>query len=115
METNEMEKQKGWKDFDDQVKRYVQFLKKKYHHNPGRWIQMYSDYGLEGATKLIAKMPDSTGLQWLCLKNLLDLSIEAVVLKPEYREMWEAEEKKDGIAYRELCRKKLEALGYKAI
>jgi hypothetical protein len=29
--------------------------------------------------------------------------------------MWETEEKKDKVAYRELCRKKLEALGYKAI
>ena len=110
-----MEKQKGWKDFDDEVKRYVHFLKKHYHYNPGRWIQMCSNHGVEEATKRIAKMPDSAGLQWLCLKNLLKLSIEAIVLKEEYRELWEAEEKRDEVAYRELCRKKLEALGYKAI
>lgn len=112
---NEMEKQNGWKDFGDEVRRWVQFLKKNYHHNPARWIQMCRNYGLEGATKRIVKMPDSTGLEWLYLKHLLDLSIEAIVLKPEYREMWEAEEKRDGVSYRELCRKKLETLGYKAI
>jgi hypothetical protein len=107
------EEQKGWKDFGDELRRCNQFLKKNYHYNPGRWIQMWSNSGLEEATKQIVKMPDSTGLEWLYLKHLLDLSIEAIVLKPEYREMWEAEEKKDGVAYRELCREKLKRLGWK--
>lgn len=110
-----MEKQKGWKDFKCEVKRSDDYLKKNYHYDHRRFKQMVANHGLEEATKLIATMDDSTGLQWLSSNDLLKYSIEHMVLKKDYREMWEAEEKKDQVPYRELCRKKLDTLKYKAI
>jgi len=109
----EMEGQKGWKDFDEELRNRGKFVKHNHGYRFAVFERMYSQHGLQEATKQIAMMPDSPGFRWLWEHNLLDLSIEAIILRPEYREMWEAEEKKDKKSYRELCREKLKKLNYR--
>jgi hypothetical protein len=71
---NEMEKQKGWKDVDNELRRHDKILIEEYHYSLARWLQMWRSYGLEGATKQIVKMPDSHLLRFLWKNTRLDLS-----------------------------------------
>jgi 5-methylcytosine-specific restriction enzyme A len=49
--------------------------------------------GVEAARRLLRRKTVSTGLAKLREKNRLDLSMESVVLRPEYRELFTDEER----------------------
>ena len=110
---NGMEGQKGWGDFEKEVRSRDKFIWDEYNHSFPMWERMVFDWGMKGAAKRIATMPESVGLDWLTLKTRLDLTIEAIITKQQYREIWEAEEKIDGVPYRELCTEKLRKYGWK--
>lgn len=61
--------------------------------------------GLLAAKQLIAKEGGTYGFEVLWEKKRLDLSVEALVLKPEYETLFSDEE-------RMLCRDRLEKFGY---
>lgn len=62
--------------------------------------------GLKAAKQLISKSGGTYGFEVLWENNRLDLSVEALVLKPEYNDLFTDEE-------REICRKRLIEFGYK--
>ena len=71
-------------------------------YNPTRFLQMLSEYGgVQTAKRLIGKEGGSDGFTTLWEHHRLDLSVEALVLKPEYNELFTYEE-------RDICKKKLD-------
>ena len=83
---------------------------KKEVYTPTRFIRMlyqYNNNAVEVVKTLVAK--DSTiGIEKLYEKGKLDLSIEALVVKPEYKELFPIE-------IVDICSRKLKKLGYKAV
>lgn len=67
---------------------------------------MAREAGLKAAKQLISKSGGTYGFEVLWENNRLDLSVEALVLKPEYNDLFTDEE-------REICRKRLIEFGYK--
>ena len=67
---------------------------------------MAREGGLKAAKQLISKSGGTYGFEVLWENNRLDLSVEALVLKPEYNDLFTEEE-------REICRKRLIEFGYK--
>jgi len=81
--------------------------KKELKYNASRFIQLVSrEGGLKAAKQLISKSGGTYGFEVLWENNRLDLSVEALVLKPEYQELFTDEE-------REICIKRLKDFGYK--
>lgn len=71
--------------------------KKECHYNATRFNQMLAKYGgVETAKRLIAMGistgKPSEGFTTLCLCERLDLTMEESVCKPEYRDLFTAEE-----------------------
>ena len=80
--------------------------KKELGYNPTRFLQMLSEYGgVQTAKRLIAKEGGSDGFTTLWEHHRLDLSVEALVLKPEYNELFTDEE-------RDICKKRLDQYNY---
>ena len=81
--------------------------KKELGYNAIRFLQLLSEKGgVEAARILISKEGGTYGFEVLWENKRLDLSVEALVLKPKYRELFTETE-------RETCRKRLEEFGYK--
>lgn len=81
---------------------------KKIGYTPIRFIQMLQQSGnnaLEVVPRLVLK-ESTTGLEKLWEKCRLDLSIEAIIVKSEYRDLFS-----DEIV--NICKKKLQKYGYK--
>ena len=69
---------------------YTVPLKSPYHYNAHIFCQMIEDYGGVGAAeKLLASDDIPYGLAKLYEIGMLNLSAEAIVLKPEYRQPYE--------------------------
>ncbi len=80
--------------------------KKKLKYNASRFIQLVSkEGGLKAAKQLISKSGGTYGFEVLWENNRLDLSVEALVIRPEYQELFTEGE-------REVCRQRLKEFGY---
>jgi hypothetical protein len=74
-------------------------------YRPTRFLQMLSEKGgVETAKSLIKKPGGTEGFEKLCLLGRLDLSIEALVIKEEFKSLFTDEDIK-------LCREKLKEYG----
>jgi len=81
-------------------------VKKEINYNPSRFIQLVSERGGLAAAKQLIKVDGGTsGFTTLWEHNRLDLSVEAHVIKPEYRNLFTEEEI-------EICRNRLTEYGY---
>ncbi len=80
----------------------------EFGYRASRFMQLVSTFGgVQAAHQLIARTGNTYGLEELYLNHRLDLSVEALVLKEEYRPLFTDEE-------RRICREVLEGLGYEA-
>ncbi|WP_336990040.1 hypothetical protein [Bacillus infantis] len=80
--------------------------KKELRYNASRFIQLVSiEGGLKAAKQLISKSGGTYGFEILWENNRLDLSVEALVLRPEYNDLFTDEE-------REICKNRLKEFGY---
>lgn len=94
------------KKFNADMQNIYITAKKKLKYNATRFLQLVSEKGgLQAAKILIAKDGGTYGFEVLWENRRLDLSVEAHVLKEEYRELFTDEE-------REICKKRLEEFGY---
>jgi hypothetical protein len=81
--------------------------KKELHYNASYFIQMVGEYGgLKTAQKLIWASEVSSGFTILWEHQRLDLSVEALVLRPEYVSLFIDEERK-------IAQDRLAQYGYK--
>jgi len=81
---------------------------KKIGYVPARFIQMLQQNG-NNAHEVVQDLVSrkvTDGLTALCLKGRLDLSMEAIVVKPEYAELFSED-------ILNICKKKLKKCGYK--
>ncbi len=90
---------------EDMVNIYY-IAKKDLKYTASRFFQIVSNYGgLTAAKLLIAKSGRTYGFEVLWENNRLDLSVEALVLRPEYYEFFTEEE-------RNICRNRLKEFGF---
>ncbi len=83
--------------------------KKELKYNASRFIQLVSkEGGLKAAKQLISKSGGTYGFEVMWENNRLDLSVEALVLRPEYQELFTDGE-------REVCRQRLKEFGYEIL
>jgi hypothetical protein len=77
-------------------------------YRPIYFLQMVQEYGsVQAARQLINQENTSEGFTRMWMMGRLDLSAEALVLKPEYRELFTVEE-------RQRARQNLIDMGYRA-
>lgn len=94
------------KKFESEMSNIYNRLKKELNYNASRFNQLIINKGgLIAAKELISKKNMSYGIETLWENNRLDLSVEALVLRPEYEKLFTNEE-------RENCIKKLKDLNY---
>jgi hypothetical protein len=80
--------------------------KKEIKYNASRFIQLVSrEGGQKAAKQLISKSGGTYGFEILWKNSRLDLSVEALILRSEYHELFTDEE-------REICRNRLKEFGY---
>ena len=89
------------KKFDDEMKEIYFKAKKEAGYNATRYYQMVMENDpLDVAKKLISYVPPSEGFTNLLMAGKLNLTVEALVVKEEYREFFTEEEIR-------LCKEKL--------
>lgn len=82
---------------------------KECNYRPTRFREMLiSEGGLKTAKKLISKNGGTDGFVRLWESHRLDLSVEVLVLKDKYKELFTDEERK-------MCRDRLKEYGYSII
>lgn len=92
--------------FNENMKNIYVTVKRDIGYNATRFIQLVSQKGgLQVAKQLIAKEGGTYGFEVLWENKRLDLSVEALVLNPEYETLFTDEE-------RMLCKDRLEKFGY---
>lgn len=92
--------------FHDDMNNIYIIAKKELKYNASRFIQLVSkEGGLQAAKQLISKSGSTYGFEILWEHNRLDLSVEALVLRPEYQTLFTEDEK-------EICRKRLNDFGW---
>lgn len=94
--------------FNEEVLLAIEKMKKEEHYTPTRFIQMLQQAGNnahEVVQRLVIK-DVSLGLEKLWEKGRLELSMEAIMTKPEYKELFSQEIIK-------ICEKKLKQFGCK--
>jgi hypothetical protein len=92
--------------FDSDMKNIFFTAKREIHYVAARFIQLVSEEGgVLAAKRLISKDGGTDGFTVLWENHRLDLSVEALVLKPEYSDLFTDQEK-------EICRKRLSDAGY---
>ena len=80
--------------------------KKECGYNAVRFMQMLSEIGgLETAKQLVLKENETYGFEKLWELKRLDLSVEALVLDPEFEELFTFEERK-------FCKNRLKKYNY---
>lgn len=95
--------------FNIAMKDIYQTAKKECGYNATRFMQMVAEKGgVIAAKQLISKPGGTDGFATLWECGRLDLSVEACVLKDEYKELFTDEE-------RNICRERLLEFGYKLI
>lgn len=90
----------GSYEHDDLVRRFHQAMldiyrqaKQETGYTPTYFLQMVDEMGgLEAARRLLAKSDVSDGLTELYLRNRLDLTVEAHVIRPEFQPLFTPEE-----------------------
>lgn len=93
--------------FHEAMVNIYQVAKRDLHYNATRFIQMVAEQGGVGAARqLLHASSVSDGFTTLWLAKRLDLSVEAHVLRPEYSELFTAEE-------RNIAQGRLDAYGYR--
>lgn len=94
------------KKFNEDMHQIYLSAKKELKYNATRFMQLVSEKGgVQAARQLIMKDGGTYGFEVLWENKRLDLSVEAHVLKPEYRELFSNKEI-------DMCRKRLEEFGY---
>lgn len=94
------------KKFHDEMINIYITAKKELKYNASRFWQLVCEKGgLQAAKILIAKDGGTYGFEVLWEHGRLDLSVEAHVLKPEYKDLFTEEERYN-------CKKRLEDFGY---
>ena len=92
--------------FHEDMNNIYFIAKKELKYNASRFIQLVSrEGGVNAAKQLISKSGGTYGFEVLWEFRRLDLSVEALVLRHEYQELFTAEE-------REICRNRLKEFGY---
>lgn len=92
--------------FHEDMRNIYYAAKKELKYNASRFFQLVSkEGGLKAAKILISKNGGTYGFEVLWENKRLDLSAEALVLRPEYRELFTVEE-------RETCKNRLKEFGY---
>ena len=92
--------------FHDDMMNIYYTAKKELGYNATRFLQLVSEKGgLQAAKILITKNEPTYGFEVLWEHNRLDLTVEAHVLKTEYKKLFTEEEIK-------ICRYRLEQFGY---
>lgn len=92
--------------FHEDMKNIYFTAKKELKYNVARFFQLVSrDGGIKAAKQLISKRGGTYGFEVLWENKRLDLSVEALVLRPEYNELFTSEE-------RETCKNRLREFGY---
>lgn len=93
--------------FDDAMRDIYTRAVREANYNPTLYLRMLTEHGpLETARRLLAAPNPSSGFTTLWEKGRLDLTVEALVLKPEFQERFTYEE----LA---VARDRLERLGYR--
>lgn len=101
---NQLEKQ-----FNADMMNIYFTAKKELKYNATRFLQLISEKGgLQAAKILIVKDGGTYGFEVLWENGRLDLSIEAHVLKPEYKDFFTDEERK-------ICQERLKKFGFNTI
>ena len=94
-------------EFHGAMVNIYQVAKRDLHYNATRFIQMVAEQGGVGAARqLLHASTVSDGFSTLWLAKRLDLSVEAHVIRPEYAELFTAEE-------RNIAQRRLEEYGYR--
>ena len=94
------------KQFNREIIKGYESTKRECGYNATRFIQdVNRNGGYAVAKKLIRKSGASDGFTKLWEFHRLDLSVEALVLRPEFYPLFSEEE-------RQMCRKRLEQYGY---
>ncbi|MDF2943906.1 MAG: hypothetical protein K0S01_2764 [Herbinix sp.] len=94
--------------FNEEMNNIYHIAKKELNYTASRFIQLVAKYGgVKAAKKLISKSGGTYGFEVLWENKRLDLSVEALVLRPEYHELFTDEE-------REICRNRLREFGYES-
>lgn len=92
--------------FHEDMKNIYFTAKKELKYNASRFFQLVSrEGGVKAAKQLISKSGGTYGFEVLWENKRLDLSVEALVLKPEYHELFTDDE-------RQTCRNRLKEFGY---
>ncbi|MDD7794786.1 hypothetical protein [Clostridium sp. 'White wine YQ'] len=92
--------------FHEDMKNIYFTAKKELKYNASRFFQLVSkDGGVKAAKQLILKTGGTYGFEVLWEHKRLDLSVEALVLRPEYHDLFTSEE-------RQACRDRLKDFGY---
>lgn len=92
--------------FHEDMKNIYFTAKKELKYNASRFFQLVSSKGgLKAAKQLISKSGGTYGFEVLWKNKRLDLSVEALVLRLEYHELFTLEE-------REICMNRLKEFGY---
>lgn len=92
--------------FHEDMKSIYFTAKRELKYNASRFFQLISkEGGLKAAKQLISKSGGTYGFEVLWENKRLDLSVEALVLRPEYHELFTMEE-------REICKNRLKEFGY---
>ena len=95
--------------FHEEMNNIYLTAKKELRYNESRFIQLVSkEGGLKAAKKLISKSRGACGFEVLWENNRIDLSVEALVLNPEYYELFTVEE-------RALCQNRLKDFEYEIL
>lgn len=93
--------------FHEDMKNIYFTAKKELKYNASRFFQLVSrEGGIKAAKQLISKSGGTYGFEVLWENKRLDLSVEALVLRPEYHELFIDDERED-------CRNRLKEFGYK--
>ena len=94
------------KRFDRDMRSIYTTAKRECGYNATRFLQLVGEKGgLAAAKQLISKPGGTEGFTTLWEHHRLDLSVEALVLKPEYKSLFSENEQK-------LCRDRLIEFGY---
>ncbi|MCL4441210.1 MAG: hypothetical protein M1609_11665 [Firmicutes bacterium] len=81
------------KQFNSAMKKIYNRAKAECGYNAGYFLKLLSERGGLGAAKYLLQTRDiSSGFTELCLCGRLDLTVEAYVLKPEFKELFTEEE-----------------------
>lgn len=92
--------------FHEEMNNIYFAAKKELKYTATRFLQLVSkEGGVKAAKKLISKSGGTYGFEVLWENKRLDLSVEALVLRPEYKELFTSEE-------RDACRNRLKDFGY---